>query len=143
LHGYPGTGKTYYMRHLINSVGQKILYVPPSMVHYINDPFFIRILGKHKGAVLLIEDADNVLRKRDQTTDSQNVSSLLNLSDGLLTDILQLKIVTTFNTNLKNIDPAFLREGRLIARYEFQKLKQQKAQALSDSLGFKIPEKVN
>ena len=136
LHGKAGTGKTYNIRHLINILGKKILYIPPSMVNWINDPFFLRILGKHKDSVLLIEDADNVLRKRDMMLDSQNASSLLNITDGLLTDILQLKIVATFNTNLKNIDEAFLRNGRLIARYEFKELEQQKAQILSDSLGF-------
>ena len=136
LYGDPGTGKTYYIRHLSKLLKKKILYVPPGMVHAIVNPAFIHILERHKNSILLIEDADNILRKRDEMMDSQNVSSILNLADGMLTDVLQIQIVATFNTTLSNIDPAFLRKGRLIAQHKFAELPKKKAQALSDYLGF-------
>lgn len=65
------------------------------------------------------------------------VSSLLNISDGILHDILKLQIVVTFNTDLTNIDEAFLRKGRLIAEHKFDKLSTEKAKILSNKLGYK------
>lgn len=37
LHGPPGTGKTYYLRYLINEIKDKsLIYVPPDMVKVIS-----------------------------------------------------------------------------------------------------------
>ena len=46
------------------------------------------------------------------------------------------QIIATFNCDLKTIDPALLRKGRLIANYEFDKLDLESSKALSDKLGF-------
>ncbi len=137
LYGDAGTGKTYYIRHLCKVLKKKILYVPPAMVSAIVSPSFIQLLEKNKNSILLIEDADNILRKRDEMTDSQDVSSILNLADGMLTDVLKIQIVATFNTKLSSIDSAFLRKGRLIIQHEFKQLPKAKAQHLSDKLGHK------
>jgi ATP-dependent 26S proteasome regulatory subunit len=61
----------------------------------------------------------------------------LNLGDGLLSDALAIKLICTFNADLKDIDRAILRKGRLIARYEFKPLNTEKAKALANSLGVK------
>ncbi len=65
------------------------------------------------------------------------VSNLLNISDGLLSDFLNVQIVCTFNSNMNIVDQALLRKGRLIASYEFKKLSIRKAQELSNHLGHK------
>ena len=65
-----------------------------------------------------------------------SVSNLLNISDGLLSDFLNIQLVCTFNSALSTVDEALLRKGRLIARYEFGKLSMHKAQVLSRHLGF-------
>ena len=137
LHGEAGTGKTFYLKHLCNILDKKILYIPPALVRNIVSPDFIKILSRQKNSVLIIEDADNILRKRDEMSNIQDVSSLLNITDGILHDVLKLQIVATFNIKISNIDEAFLRKGRLIAEHKFEKLNIEKAQALSDKLGFK------
>ena len=65
------------------------------------------------------------------------VSTLLNLSDGLLSDCLNIQIICSFNTDISKVDSALLRKGRLIAKYEFKELEVEKAQNLSEKLGFK------
>ncbi len=62
---------------------------------------------------------------------------LLNLTDGLLGTCLGIQIIATFNTSVLNIDPALLRKGRLIARYEFKPLATIKTQHLL--IEMKIP----
>ena len=85
--------------------------------------------------VLIIEDAENVIMDRKFSSYS-SVSNLLNISDGLLSDCLNVQIICTFNSDINMVDDALLRKGRLIAKYEFTKLDATKAQVLSDKLGF-------
>jgi ATP-dependent 26S proteasome regulatory subunit len=50
------------------------------------------------------------------------VSNILNLTDGILGDCLNIQIVATFNMKREKIDPALLRKGRLIAEHKFENL---------------------
>jgi ATP-dependent 26S proteasome regulatory subunit len=99
------------------------------------NPGFIEILISNPNTVLIIEDAENIIMDRRFSSGS-SVSNLLNISDGLLADCLNVQLICTFNSPLTTVDNALLRKGRLIARYEFGKLNVQKAQRLSDHLGF-------
>lgn len=135
LHGKPGTGKTSYIRHLISKVKKDIIFIPPNMASAITNPDFLSLLIQRPNSILIIEDAENIVIDRERSGHSP-VSAILNLSDGLLSDCLNVQIICSFNTDLSKVDNALLRKGRLIARYEFKKLEVTKAQALSNKLGF-------
>lgn len=135
LHGLPGTGKTTYLRHLVGEMKKKVLFVSPSVAGNLMNPEFIDLLMDNPNSVLVIEDAEKIMMDRKFNSDS-SVSNLLNLSDGLLSDCMNVQIICTFNSELNLIDSALMRKGRLIARYEFGKLSIGKAQALSAHLGF-------
>lgn len=98
------------------------------------DPSFIELLIDNPNSVLIIEDAENIIMDR-KTNNSSSVSNLLNISDGLLADFLNVQIICTFNSSLTLVDSALMRKGRLIAKYEFGKLSTEKAQRLSNHLG--------
>jgi hypothetical protein len=83
----------------------------------------------------VIEDAENIVMDRNSEGNSP-VSALLNISDGLLSDCLNIQIVCSFNTDISKVDTALMRKGRLIAKYEFKELETEKAQLLSDKLLF-------
>jgi hypothetical protein len=138
LHGPPGTGKTSYIRHLCGLTDKPKLFIPPNLALRIADPEFINLLHENTNSILLIEDAEELLTKRD-ATGSNAVSNLLNLSDGLLSDGFHIQIICTFNADLGRIDKALLRKGRLIASYAFEALAQPKAQELAASLGQTAP----
>ena len=75
-------------------------------------------------SILIVEDAENIIRDRqhDNFLPSQAVANLLNLSDGLLGDAMQQQIICTFNCDVKGIDPALLREGRLVVEHKLDRL---------------------
>ncbi|MDD3738796.1 MAG: AAA family ATPase [Lentimicrobiaceae bacterium] len=135
LHGKPGTGKTYYLRYLICQLRKDVIFLPPNMAASITDPGLIELLMENKNSVFVVEDAENILIDRNQTGSSA-VSALLNLTDGLLSDCLNIQVICSFNTDLSELDKALIRKGRLIAKYEFKELEASKAQALSNKLGF-------
>ena len=135
LHGEPGTGKTTYIKHLIACVSKDVIFMPPNIAADLTSPAFMTLLMNKPDSILVIEDAENIVTSRDHRGNSP-VSALLNLSDGILSDCLNIQIICSFNTDLQNVDKALLRKGRLIAKYEFGKLDVEKANALSRKLGF-------
>jgi hypothetical protein len=134
LHGKPGTGKTSLLRWIITQTDKKIIYIPPDMTSVLSNPNFMKFLMNHPKSVLLVEDAETVLMKR-VSGGSSAIQNILNLSDGLLSDMLEIQIVATFNTNIKDIDNALLRPGRLQGIYEFKELEDDIAKVLCDEMG--------
>ncbi|HMQ00759.1 MAG TPA: AAA family ATPase [Cyclobacteriaceae bacterium] len=136
LHGKPGTGKTSYIRYLISSVKKNVIFLPPNMTNEITSPNLISILIDNPNSIFVIEDAENIVVDREKEGNSP-ISSLLNISDGLLSDCLNIQIICSFNTDISKVDSALMRKGRMIAKYEFKELEAHKAQALSQKLGFR------
>lgn len=135
LHGLPGTGKTTYLRYLIGKIKKRILFLSPGVAGDIMNPDFIQLLVNNPNSVVIIEDAENVIMDRKLNSNA-SVSNLLNISDGLLADFLNVQLICTFNSSLTLVDSALMRKGRLIAKYEFKKLSVVKSQRLSKHLGF-------
>jgi hypothetical protein len=135
LHGLPGAGKTTYLRYLIGKIKKRVLFLPPNIAGNLIDPGFVDLLVDNPNSVVIIEDAENIIMDRKSNPNS-SVSNLLNISDGLLADFLNVQLICTFNSSLTMVDAALMRKGRLIAKYEFGKLNIVKAQRLSNRLGF-------
>ncbi|MBL0200349.1 MAG: AAA family ATPase [Chitinophagaceae bacterium] len=135
LHGKPGTGKTSYIRYLIATLKKNVIFLSPDMAGAITNPNLISILIENPNCVFVIEDAENIVVDREKDGNSP-VSALLNISDGLLSDCLNIQLICSFNTDISKIDSALMRKGRLIAKYEFKELEVEKARTLSEKLGF-------
>jgi hypothetical protein len=124
LHGKPGTGKASYIRYLITQTRKNVIFLPSNMAAAITDPGLMGVLVQYPDSIFVIEDAENIIIDRNRQGNS-SVSALLNLSDGLLSDCLNIQIICSFNTDIINVDTALLRKGRLIAKYEFRELSTQ------------------
>ena len=123
LHGKQGTGKTTYIRHLINLGKKRMIYM---------------------NSIFIVEDCEELLSSRNGSNRmNAGLVNILNISDGLLSDELCIKFICTFNAPLKDIDEALLRKGRLAARYEFKDLATDKVNQLIKEEGLDIPQQTH
>jgi SpoVK/Ycf46/Vps4 family AAA+-type ATPase len=137
LHGKPGTGKTTYIKHLCEKLDKQIIFLPPMMSLALADPGFVPFLMKHPNSILIIEDAENIVKDRTLHSNSDAISNILNITDGILGECLNIQIVATFNTDRTQIDSALTRKGRLLSEYKFDELSIEKTNNLLKELGNK------
>lgn len=123
LHGEPGTGKTSYIKYITKLVDKKeILFIPPSVAESLSEPSIIPFLMDFRNSILIIEDAETVITDRENGGSISGVSNILNITDGIMGDCLNIQIIATFNMEKRKIDKALLRKGRLIAEHKFENL---------------------
>ena len=132
LQGPAGTGKTRYLRALMQELGQNVapVVLPVSMAGELSHP---RMLGQitandefeGKNLLLIIEDGDGLLEKRDRA--SSVISDFLNIVDGLVGEIVNLHVIVTTNLQKKDFDPAITRPGRLHSILYFEALPYEQA----------------
>jgi len=142
LHGEPGTGKTTYIKSLItNYIDTNFVFIQNEFISNLLDPDFITFLLKQRNTILVIEDAEKVIASRENENQSSVVSTILQLTDGLFSDYLNIKVICTFNTSLSKIDTALLRKGRMIAMYKFKPLSIVKTNELLKAINIKKADK--
>jgi len=141
--GAPGCGKTTYIKHLTKLVPDRLfIFVPTNQLEALITPQLLPVLMNHKNAVLILEDAEKAVISRENLDSNQSlVSTILNLTDGILSSLLNISLIVTFNTKREEIDKALLRKGRLLIEHKFDELSVKDSIHLLESLG-KRDEKV-
>lgn len=129
LYGIPGTGKSTYIRYLCGILKKKVIFLPGQLAQNLDNVYMTRFLISNSNSILVIEDAEELIVSRDHQRNS-NLAMILNMTDGIIGESLGIQIIATFNTDLKNIDPALKRKGRLKSSYEFKPLEAEKANHL-------------
>jgi hypothetical protein len=146
LEGPPGTGKTSYLRHLMGELTEshRFYFIPNGSLSLLSNPEFVgfwaseRRCFEKENFVVVLEDSDAALMARGSDNRDQ-VSAILNLSDGMLADFLRLQIICTINCRASEIDPALLRPGRLLNHRLFDRLPHDQASRLAGHLGRSLP----
>lgn len=144
FHGLPGTGKTHCIKHLITQLNNKIpIYITSDIVENFINPDFIDFLlyeaeildNIGENLFFVIEDAEKLIMKRDDTPySSSGISNLLNTTDGILNGMLNIQAILTFNTDIKNVDSAILRNERLLGEFEFGFVEKERINKLAEYL---------
>ena len=139
LYGAAGTGKTSMIRHLCSTVPKDYVIVPNSVASRLGDPDFISYITSCKDYVFILEDCEQLLVDRVDNPWNSAISTILNMADGLLSDVVNIKFICTFNAKVDRIDKALLRKGRCFAKYEFKELCKEKVEKLNKAhnLGIK------
>lgn len=137
-YGEKGSGKTSAIRHLLSHTDKKYLLVTNAVAAHMGEPEFISFMMENKDSIFILEDCEQVLMAREENRFGGAIANILNMSDGLMSDIFNIKFICTFNTNIENIDEALLRPGRCFVNYEFKPLNADKSAKLLESLGHSI-----
>lgn len=142
FHGEPGCGKSSYIKYLIKTCKDRKFIIISQDLFACDINSFRQLLLDVVGtnSVFIIEDCENLVKSREANGSNMVISDFLNITDGIYGDLFKIKFILTFNTDLKTIDPALLRKGRLKCKYQFGKLKGEKLKALTEKLGIKLDE---
>lgn len=142
-HGEAGTGKTNAIKALIHEWKSWV------EVSYIIDPdmFFgttsymmdtIADYGdgdKNKFNLVIVEDSGDLITTHGNKNNSDGFAKLLNLTDGLVGQGLDIIFLITTNEPFDNLHPAVARPGRCLSHIEFSKFSPEDA---SEWLGQRV-----
>lgn len=118
LHGPAGTGKTTLIKKLIqDNPGKEFVLINSRDLENPDNEGYLEYFLENKNRIFILEDCERLLLSRNNGGGSNQLVTILNMSDGLLGSTLKTKFICTFNTNLENIDSALLRKGRMRIKY--------------------------
>ena len=130
LYGEPGTGKSSLIKHLICKYPDKdFIFMDGTLLACASQEKLMAYFLDNENTIFILEDCEKSLMNRDSNYNPV-MPVLLNMTDGILGDVLGTKFICTFNTALSNIDTALLRKGRLSLKYEFKKLNKDKVKKI-------------
>lgn len=140
LIGPPGTGKTTFIKNLLNfGKGDALVTFDPAIM--ASDSLFARFIDEVEIDFLVMEDADAFLKSR--TDGNQMMHKFLNVSDGLISTRGKKLIFSTNLPSINDIDEALMRPGRCFRVIEFRNLTRAEAESLNNVMPVNIVENQN
>ncbi len=147
-HGPPGTGKTTAIRALARAWAawcRTLFVVDPE--RFLGEAGYLMtvLLGADdhddddeapRWRMIVVEDADELLRADAKREAGQSLSRLLNVADGFIGQGVNALILITTNEPVGRLHPAVVRPGRCLAEVEFPPLSRAEAAAL---VGGEVP----
>lgn len=91
--------------------------------------------------LLIIEDASELISSSANKQSGQGLSRLLNITEGMIGQGLNLMVMITTNENIGELHPAVSRPGRCLNSTEFKALSGKEANAVLKKVGSKAKAK--
>lgn len=131
-HGQPGTGKTHALRTLLREwqswcdaafITDAERFVGGAPTYLFQVARFgsgrTGIQAAKRSKLIILEDAGELMTTEARSLIGQGLSRLLNLTDGLMGQGLNVMVLITTNEPLSTMHPAVVRPGRCLSEMEF------------------------
>ena len=114
--GEPGTGKTYLIRSLLTEPGNtnRGVICLPATKFLADTSALMDAMMRIERPIIILEDM-GALFERQNKGDIDIFANLLNLTDGMFSNLKKAIFVLSFNVDIKEMDKAITRPGRCIA----------------------------
>lgn len=142
-HGQPGTGKTFAIRALMRAWKDHYAFVSISDAGaFLDNPgsYYELVQEFDRPVLFIMEDAAENLLRETRAHHSRRISTILNLTEGLIAQGRQDQFLITFNQEVRELDPAVIRPGRCRSRIEFHPLPKEYAASWLKTHNCPIPE---
>lgn len=131
IHGIPGTGKTTMIRALAQDVHRPCYSISLALCEALfanpqHENFITNLTAEP--CILVVEDAEHLIRSREGGNTNPALIALLQLIDGLTAS--NAAIIFTYNTAGEHVDEAIKRPGRSLADITIPALTKDKTDAL-------------
>jgi hypothetical protein len=146
-YGEPGTGKTTAIRSLAHEwrdwadihlvLDPEAFFASPEYLMHVvadEDLWDARAMSTSRWKVLVVEDADELIRADARVDAGASMSRLLNLTDGILGHGLRVLLLITTNEPMHGLHPAVVRPGRCLADVQFRPFSRPEAIAWLDGV---------
>lgn len=136
--GPPGTGKSSFIMEMLKTRGfDGKIWLADTPEAVMNSAFISAIRGLDNHSVVAVEDADSLVAKREDG--NVIMSGLLNTTAGLVQTNTKI-IISTNLPNLRSVDEALLRPGRMYRSIEFRALDAEEATKLREAMELPVVE---
>ena len=129
FYGLPGTGKTTLIKKLMTEVDKKFVLFDPEIFSSLSSRKLVEYLDENRDCIFVLEDCEKLLKSREDGFNPA-MASVLNLTDGIIGELMNIKFLCTFNCPISEVDNALLRKGRLSLKYEFKELSLEKTRLI-------------
>lgn len=138
LYGERGLGKTNIINYICDKLDRMVIYIPNNMIELtLNSPEFRTFLRKYPKSIVVLDDCEMIFNELFSKSNIY-VNNILQMVDGLLSDTIELNIITIFNVdNEDEIDHVLLECNSLIDVIEFEFLNQEESNDLAKHLNSK------
>jgi hypothetical protein len=146
-YGEPGTGKTTAIRSLAHEwrdwadihlvLDPEAFFASPEYLMHVvadEDLWDPTAMSTSRWKVLVVEDADELIRADARVDAGASMSRLLNLTDGILGHGLRVLLLITTNEPMHGLHPAVVRPGRCLADVQFRPFSRPEAIAWLDGV---------
>ena len=139
ISGEVGTGKSFLIRALISEIRKRQAIVCSPPIKFLREAGLLsQACSRHRRSMIVLEDIGEVIANDAPTYFTDARSNLLNITEGLLSLLMDSIIIISFNYAISKLDPAVIRDGRCLAQITTKDLSYKQAQSLLD---FEVAEK--
>ncbi len=132
LNGDPGTGKSYLIRSILTELQERhaVICTPPATFLTNVDLLVEATKESNKPSLVVLEDIGDLLAQDNVSRHLDETSNFLNLTDGLLSLLMNTIFIVSFNHDMSKINPALTRPGRCLGQIAVSDLSPEQAKEL-------------